>query len=205
MQGVRIWQKIIAGEGRGFFLLPHFFCFVLRWFCGAAVPCCAFYFFAHTTYQKNKLSTNPTWGMYVRQPPAMRHMWRPSCFLLNHGGGALGNIKSPVCNYDNNKKTIFNHGPLSASHSNLMYFSFLSERIGRRRSPAERSALYVRAYIPGQHDLYELDHVAVWEPYHLQDLGHVSWVGSVLHRSCTASHTGRLEYTIDDVLLILLQ
>ena len=39
------------------------------------------------------------------------------------------------------KKTIFNHGPLSASHSNLMYFSFLSERSGRRMPPAERSAL----------------------------------------------------------------
>ena len=40
------------------------------------------------------------------------------------------------------KKTTFNHGPLSASHSNLMYFSSLSERSGRRRPPAERSAVY---------------------------------------------------------------
>ena len=39
------------------------------------------------------------------------------------------------------KKTTFNHGPLSASH-NLMYFSSLSERSGRRRPPAERSAVY---------------------------------------------------------------
>ena len=37
---------------------------------------------------------------------------------------------------------IFNHGPLSASH-NLMYFSFLSERSGRRKSAADRSTLYV--------------------------------------------------------------
>ena len=51
-------------------------------------------------------------------------------------------IKSPVCNYGHNKKTIFNHGLLSASHSNLMNFSFLSERSWRRRPPAERSALY---------------------------------------------------------------
>ena len=38
-------------------------------------------------------------------------------------------------------KIVFNHGPLSAWHSNLMKFSFLSERSGRRMPPAERSAL----------------------------------------------------------------
>ena len=45
------------------------------------------------------------------------------------------------------KKTtqVFNHGPLSALH-NLMHFSFLGERSGRRRPPAERSALYPRIY-----------------------------------------------------------
>ena len=40
-------------------------------------------------------------------------------------------------------------------------------------------------------DLYDLAHVG-WEPYNLHNLRHVSWVGSVLHRSCTTSHTVRL-------------
>ena len=50
-------------------------------------------------------------------------------------------------------------------------------------------------YIPDLYDLYDLydlAHVAGWEPYNLHDLGHVSWVGSVLYRSCTTSHIGRL-------------
>ena len=42
------------------------------------------------------------------------------------------------------------------------------------------------------HDLYDLAHVAGWEPFNLHDLAHVSWVGSVSHRSCTTSHNGRL-------------
>ena len=39
---------------------------------------------------------------------------------------------------------------------------------------------------------YDLDHVAGWESYNLEDLAHVSRVGSVLYRSCTSSHDGRL-------------
>ena len=31
------------------------------------------------------------------------------------------------------------------------------------------------------HDLYDLAHVAGWEPYNLHDLAHLSWVGSVLY------------------------
>ena len=54
--------------------------------------------------------------------------------FLKHGGGALGIVKSPVCNY-NHRKTKINHGPLPASHS-LMDFSFLSERKCRPRSQA---------------------------------------------------------------------
>ena len=44
-------------------------------------------------------------------------------------------------------------------------------------------------------DLYDLAHKSVWKPCILNDLlvAHGSWVGSVLNRSCTASHTGRLE------------
>ena len=40
---------------------------------------------------------------------------------------------------------------------------------------------------------------AGWEPYILHDVGHGSWVGSVLHRSCTAPHTGDIDdlYAVD--------
>ena len=113
----------------------------------------------HTASMSKEQNDYPTSGMYVRtayerawratyvrQPPAKR-IWRPSCFLLKRGGGTIGILKSPVCNYyctidhGKNYHGIFNHGPLSALHNNLVYFSFLSERSGRRRPPAERSAL----------------------------------------------------------------
>ena len=41
-------------------------------------------------------------------------------------------------------------------------------------------------------DLYGLAHVAGWEPCKLHALAHVAWVGSVLYRSRTTSHNGRL-------------
>ena len=62
-------------------------------------------------------------------------VWRLCVVFLEHGGGALGIFKSPVCTY-NQAWTL----SLSASH----YFSFLSKRSGRRMPPAERSALYIR-------------------------------------------------------------
>ena len=40
--------------------------------------------------------------------------------------------------------------------------------------------------------VWSIAHVAAWEPYNLHDLGQVSWDGSVLYRSCTASRNGRL-------------
>ena len=45
-------------------------------------------------------------------------------------------------------------------------------------------------------DLYDLhvDHVVGWKPHNLHDLGQVSCVGSVLYRSCTASHNGKLGF-----------
>ena len=46
-----------------------------------------------------------------------------------------------------------------------------------------------------QYDLYDLAQLAGWEPYIVHDLEHVSWVGSVLYRSCTTSYKGRLEST----------
>ena len=42
-----------------------------------------------------------------------------------------------------------------------------------------------------RYDLYDLAHVAGWEPYNLPDLGQDSWVGSVIYRSCVTSHSGR--------------
>ena len=42
--------------------------------------------------------------------------------------------------------------------------------------------------------------VAGREPCILHDLGHyVSWVESVLYRSCATSHSGRLGSTVDDL------
>ena len=40
-------------------------------------------------------------------------------------------------------------------------------------------------------DLYDLAQLAGREPYNLRDLEHVSWIGSVLHKSCATSHDGR--------------
>ena len=50
-----------------------------------------------------------------------------------------------------------------------------------------------------QYDLYDVAHVVGWELYNLHDLGHVSWVGSALYRSCTTPHNGRLGSTVDDI------
>ena len=73
-------------------------------------------------------------------------VWRLWVVFLEHGGGALGIFKSPVCTKSCNQAWAFS----SASH----YFSFLlSKRSGRRMPPAERSALYILRsiyiYIPG--------------------------------------------------------
>ena len=40
--------------------------------------------------------------------------------------------------------------------------------------------------------LYGQAHVAGWEPYNLQYLAQVAWVGSALYRSRTTSHNGRI-------------
>ena len=39
--------------------------------------------------------------------------------------------------------------------------------------------------------LYDLAYVAGWNRHNLHDPAHVSWVGSVVCRSCTTSHNGR--------------
>ena len=55
-------------------------------------------------------------------------------------------------------------------------------------------------YIPDLCDLL-VARVAGWEPYNLHDhLAHVSWVGSVLFRSCTTSQKNRLGSTIRGTL-----
>ena len=137
------------------FFFPKFR-FHFHFFCGAAaVPCCAFSP-VHTAVTRNKkISTLRTLGMYVRTAceriaRVAKRMCLPT-FSPEAWRRDSWHIKSPVCNY-NHKKTIFNHGPLSVSH-NLMCFSFLSERSGLRRPPAERSALYfiytVDETIPG--------------------------------------------------------
>ena len=62
-------------RGTGIFFSSRIFRFHFTLFlrcCCAAVPCCAFSFFVHTAYRKNKLSTLPGVCTYVRQPPAMR-------------------------------------------------------------------------------------------------------------------------------------
>ena len=107
MKGVPIRQKIVTGKAGIFFFLPEYFGFILHCFCGAAATCCALSSFVHIPYQKHKLGSKyPTWGIYVRAATARdaKLMWRLSCFLLKHGGGTLGIFKSPVCNYDHNKK-----------------------------------------------------------------------------------------------------
>ena len=43
-----------------------------------------------------------------------------------------------------------------------------------------------------------LVHVARWDPHNLYDLAHVSWVGSVLYRSCTQPLTTATE-ELDDL------
>ena len=47
---------------------------------------------------------------------------------------------------------------------------------------------------------YDLPHLAGWDPYTLRGLfGQVSWVGSALCRSRTASHKGKLGSAADDL------
>ena len=52
------------------------------------------------------------------------------------------------------------------------------------------------------YDLYDLANVAGWEPCNLHDLGHLSWVGSVLKSSSTTSHKRyEVGLVLHDILL----
>ena len=70
---------------------------------------CLLYFRAYQVEHIKIRNQVPTWGMYVRAASARdaKRMWRPSCFLLKHGGGTLGIIKPPVCNYDHPRKKLY--------------------------------------------------------------------------------------------------
>ena len=134
-------RNLLHGRGRGFSfsfrrVRLHFHCF-----CDAAVPCRAFSFvhpstdIPGTAYQKKEISTLPRVCTYVRHVSERSGRNRPrrKAYVASElfipeawRRGTLAIIESPVCNYNHDKKTIFNHGPLSASHK-LMYFSFLSE------------------------------------------------------------------------------
>ena len=58
--------------------------------------------------------------------------------------------------------------------------------------PTSWSRSFREKQISDLYDLYDLAHVAGWEPNILHDRGYFSGVGSVLCRSCTTSHNGRL-------------
>ena len=47
------------------------------------------------------------------------------------------------------------------------------------------------------YDLYDLAHVAGWGAYNLHELGHVSWVRSVMYRCCTAYETAGYDLDVD--------
>ena len=71
--------------------------------------------------------------------------------------------------------------------------AYLGQVIDSHCTSLSRSARQGR-YIPDVYDLYDLydlAHAAGWEPYSLHYLARVSWVGSVLYRSCTTSHSGK--------------
>ena len=75
-----------------------------------------------------------------------------------------------------------------------------SNRSSNRDFPVHDLNLSGNRNAPDLDDLDDLDdlaHVAGWEPHVLHDVGHVSLVGPVLHKSCTASHIGRLGPTVD--------
>ena len=67
------------------------------------MPFCAFSFVRTAVTLTKKISTVRTLGMYVRTAceraaRVAKRMCLPTCFLLKHEGGALGIVKSPVCN-----------------------------------------------------------------------------------------------------------
>ena len=151
-------------RGRGFCFLPNFLRFYFHCFRGAAtVPCCAFSFvqpYIQQAYQKRKRITLPRVCTYVRHVSERRgrrtsgnrprreayvasELFSPEAWRQDSWHYQVASLQLTTIDLE---KNVFNHGPLSAWYSNLLYFSFLSERSGRRRPPVERSASY---YVPG--------------------------------------------------------
>ena len=154
MTGVPIGQKIITRGGTGICILSELFGIIFN---AVAVLLCRAFFFVHTSTvihhvkrrkQVTYLGHLRMYDMWARMEGGTacdaKRMWRSSCFSPEAWRWrTLGIIKSPVCDCNHQKKLfVFNHESLFASH-NLMCFSFLSESRGRRRPPAERSALYL--------------------------------------------------------------
>ena len=96
-------------RGRGFFLLSKVFGFILIVFavllCRAVLPL----LYILQAYQNNIRTTLPGVCTYVRHvserggPPATRGVCGVRAVFLKLGGGTLGFIKSPVCNYNHKK------------------------------------------------------------------------------------------------------
>ena len=75
----------------------------------------------------------------------------------------------------------------------------------RSNRSSDRSSISMQMILPRRAGIFlictNLAHVAGWESHNLRFLGHVSWGGSVLYRSCT-SHTKIVTagYDLDDLL-----
>ena len=99
-----------AREGTGNFFLSETFGVIF--FVLAVLLCRAVLSLAYIRVQTWSISKEenkyPTCGMYVRTNDirGAKRMWRPSNFLLKHGGGTPGIIKSLVCNY-NHEQNIY--------------------------------------------------------------------------------------------------
>lgn len=88
-------------------------------------------------------------------------------------------LATPVCVFCNVRYILFR-------------LPFVSSRRSQPLSYTHRSPLDV-VDISGQVlDLYDVAHVTRWEPHNLHSFARVSWVGSVITRSCRTSHFGRL-------------
>ena len=144
-------------EGTGICFSFHFIRFHFHCFCGAAVQCCAFSFvqqqYIQQAYQKRKRvavctyvrhvserrgqrtsSNRPRREAYVTSDLFSPEAWRQHSWHYQVSSLQLRSIMKTLY-------SILNLCSLGIVF--LMYYSFLGERSGRRRPPAERSALYV--------------------------------------------------------------
>ena len=102
---LRSGRKLLHERGRRFFFFPNFWVHFHCFWC-AAVPCCAFSFVhrsADMEHIKRRKSVPYLGYLSTCDIHDAKRMWRPSSFLLKHGGGILGLTKSPVRNYNHKK------------------------------------------------------------------------------------------------------